>query len=112
MFNMAQMMQKAQAMQKKMAALQEELADVEVDGASGGGMVKVTMTCKGVVKALSIDPSLVDKDEKDMLEDLVIAAMNDARTKADEKMAAETEKAMKDMGLPAGALGGMGGLPF
>lgn len=102
MFNMQQMMQKAQVMQKKMEALQEQLGEVEVEGSSGGGMVKVVITCKGAMRSISIDPSIVNASEKDMLEDLVKAACNDARAKADEKMADETQKAMGDMGLPKG----------
>lgn len=111
MFNIQQMMQKAQAMQKKMAALQEELADVEVSGSAGGGLVQVVMTCKGALRSLSIDPSLINPAEKEMLEDMVKAACNDARSKADQKMSSETQKAMADMGLPPGMLGN-GGLPF
>lgn len=111
MFNIQQMMQKAQVMQKKMAALQEELADVEVAGSAGGGLVRVVMTCKGALRDIAIDPSLVVASEKDMLEDMIKAACNDARAKADQKMADETKKVMDDMGLPAGMLG-KGGLPF
>lgn len=111
MFNMQQMMQKAQAVQKKMAALQAELNEVEVDGSSGAGLVRVTMTCKGNMKSLMIDPSLVNPSEKEVLEDLIKAACNDARSKADQKLADETQKAMADMGLPPGLLGG-GGMPF
>jgi len=110
MFNMQQMMQKAQAVQKKMAALQADLNEVEVDGSAGGGLVRVTMTCKGNMKALTIDPSLVNPTEKEVLEDLIKAACNDARNKADQKLADETQKAMSDMGLPPGLLGG--GMPF
>ena len=111
MFNIQQMMQKAQVMQKKMAALQAELADVEVSGSAGGGLVRVVMTCKGALRDIAIDPSLVVASEKDMLEDMNKAACNDARAKADQKMAEETQKAMSDMGLPPGMLGN-GGLPF
>ncbi len=111
MFNMQKMMQKAQDMQKKMAALQEELAGVEVSGSAGGGLVQVVMTCKGQMRALTIDPSLIIASEKDMLEDMVKAACNDARAKADQKMAEETQRAMSDMGIPPGMLGS-GGLPF
>ncbi len=110
MFNMQQMMQKAQAVQKKMAALQEEVSLIDVEGQSGGGLVRVVINCKGVMKSLAIDPSIVKADDKDMLEDLIKAACNDARAKADQKMAEETQKAMKDMGLPPGLLSG--GLPF
>lgn len=111
MFNIQQMMQKAQVMQKKMAALQEELAGVEVSGSAGGGLVQVVMTCKGAMRSLTIDPSLIDPNDKEMLEDMIKAACNDARAKADEKMATETQKAMSDMGLPPGMLSN-GGLPF
>ncbi len=101
MFNMQQMMQKAQAMQKKMEALQEQLAEVEVEGVAGGGMVRVVITCKGVMRSIALDPSLLTED-KDMIEDMIKAACNDARAKADQKMQDETQKAMGDMGLPAG----------
>jgi nucleoid-associated protein EbfC len=101
-FNMQQMMQKAQAMQKKMEDLQAQLNDMEVEGSSGGGLVKVVMTLKGAMRSIAIDPSIISASEKEMLEDLIKAACNDARTKADEKMAAETQKSMGDMGLPAG----------
>ena len=109
MLNMQNLMKKAQDMQKKMAELQEELGELEVNGTSGGGMVKVQMTCKGKVKALKVDSSIVNADEAEMMEDLIVAALNDARQKADEKMATETQKAMSEMGLPADA---MGSLPF
>lgn len=111
MFNIQQMMQKAQKMQKKMEALQEEMGGVEVHGSAGGGGIKMTMTCKGKVTALAIDPALINPAEKDMLEDLIIAACNDARARADQTMAEATQKAMNDMGIPPGMLGG-GGLPF
>ncbi len=111
MFNMQQMMQKAQKMQKKMAELQEEAGQIEVQGAAGGGLVKVTMSCKGVMSKVELSPEAIDPNDKDMLEDLILAACNDARAKADQTMAEATEKAMKDMGLPPGMLGG-GGLPF
>ena len=102
MFNMQQMMAKAQTMQKKMEEVQARAGELEVEGQSGGGMVKITMTCKGEVRSVIIDPSIVVAAEKDMLEDLIKAASNDARAKADAKMAEETQKAMGDMGLPAG----------
>lgn len=111
MFNIQQMMQKAQKMQQKMAELQEQMGGIEVQGTAGGGVVKVTITCKGVMTKIEIDPSLVTGSDKDMLEDLIKAACNDARAKADEKMAEGTKKAMDDMGIPPGMLG-KGGLPF
>ncbi len=88
------MMKKVQEVQSRMTALQEELESVEVQGAAGGGMVSVTMTAKGAVKSIAIDDSLVVKEEKDILEDLIIAAVNDARAKAEratqDKMSAIT----------------------
>lgn len=102
MFNMQQMMAKAQAMQKKMEEVQQRAGELEVEGQAGGGVVKVVMTCKGEMRSVNIDASLVVADEKDMLEDLIKAACNDARAKADAKMAEETQGAMGSMGLPPG----------
>ena len=86
----AGLMKQAQAMQDNMKKMQDQLATIEVEGQSGAGMVKVTMTCKNDVKRVSIDPSLLGED-RDMLEDLVAAAFNDAVRKAEattqEKMA-------------------------
>lgn len=88
-------MKQAQAMQENMQKAQEELANVEVNGESGGGMVKLVMTCRYDVKSVSIDPQLLgDIEDKEMLEDLVAAAMNDAVRKVEktsqEKMAGLT----------------------
>lgn len=77
------MMKQVQAMQQKLADVQTELETLEVEGASGAGMVKVVATAKGAVKAISIDDSLMKVEEKDILEDLVLAALNDARTKGE-----------------------------
>ena len=98
---LAGLMKQAQQMQDNMLKLQEQLAGIEVEGQSGAGMVKVTMTCKHDVKRVSIDPSLLT-DDKDMLEDLVAAAVNDAVRKVEatvqEKMAGFTG----GLGLPPG----------
>ena len=110
MLNMASMMKKAQDMKQKMEELQKELGKEEVTGTSGAGLVTIVMTCKGAVKSLNIDPTLINKDDSEVMEDLIVAAMNDARQKADAKMSEETQKAMSDLGLPPGALDG--GLPF
>ncbi|MDO9467215.1 MAG: YbaB/EbfC family nucleoid-associated protein [Thiobacillus sp.] len=87
------MMKQVQQMQENMAKMQAKLAEIEVEGASGAGMVKVTMTCKHDVRRVAIDPSLMT-DDREMLEDLVAAAMNDAVRKVDatvqEKMAGVT----------------------
>jgi hypothetical protein len=98
---LAGLMRQAQQMQENMRKLQEELASVEVEGQSGAGMVKVTMTCRHDVKRVSINPSLL-ADDKEMLEDLVAAAVNDAARKVEaavqEKMGALTG----GLGLPPG----------
>ena len=88
-------------MQDNMKKMQEELATVEVEGQSGAGLVKVTMTCKHDVKRVSIDPSLL-ADDKDMLEDLVAAAMNDAVHKAEATMQEKMSGLTAGMGLPPG----------
>lgn len=80
------LMKQAQMMQKKMEEAQEKLAQTEVTGVSGGGMVKVTITGKMTTKKVEIDKSLINPDEVDILEDLIVAACNDAQTKAEEMM--------------------------
>jgi len=108
MFNKGQLaglMKQAQAMQDKMqqqlAKIDEELAAIEIEGVSGAGLVKVSMTGKSVVKRIAIDPSLL-ADDKDMLEDLVAAAVNDGFRKA-EKLAEEKKSgASSGMGMPPG----------
>ncbi|KLU20816.1 MULTISPECIES: YbaB/EbfC family nucleoid-associated protein [Caballeronia] len=94
---LAGLMKQAQQMQDNMKKMQDELALVEVEGQSGAGLVKVTMTCKNDVRRVSIDPSLL-ADDKDMLEDLVAAAFNDAVRKAE----ATTQQKMSGMtaGMP------------
>lgn len=109
--NIMKMMQQAKVMQEKMGQMQEKLGAEIVEGTSGGGLVKVTMTCKGQCTGLDIDPSILVASEKEITEDLIMAAINDAKSKADAKMAAETQSMMADLGLPPGALGN-GGLPF
>jgi hypothetical protein len=98
---LAGLMKQAQQMQENMKRMQEELATIEVEGQSGAGMVKVVMTCRHDVKRVTIDDSLL-KDDKDMLEDLIAAAMNDAVRRAEattqEKMGGMTA----GMNLPAG----------
>ena len=96
------LMKQAQAMQQKMADLQTELDGVEVEGASGGGLVKVTATAKGAVRAVQVDPSLLVPDEKEILEDLLVAALNDARTKADRVAQERMGDLTKGLPLPPG----------
>jgi DNA-binding YbaB/EbfC family protein len=98
---LAGLMQQAQRMQENMRKLQEELALVEVEGQSGAGLVKVTMTCKHDVKRVKIDPSLVG-DDREMLEDLVAAAMNDASRKVEAAVQEKMGTLAGGMGLPPG----------
>ena len=92
---LAGLMRQAQQMQENMKKAQDALADILVEGAAGGGLVKVSMSCRNDVKRVTIDPSLL-ADDKDMLEDLVAAAFNDALRKA------EATSQEKMAGLPAG----------
>jgi hypothetical protein len=94
-------MKQAQQMQENMKRMQEQLATIEVEGQSGAGLVKVTMTCRHDVKRVSIDDSLL-KDDKDMLEDLVAAAMNDAVRRAETMIQEKMGGMTAGMGLPAG----------
>ena len=80
------MMKQAAQLQSKMKEMQDELDQVEVDGASGGGLVTVRMTAKMEVKAIAIDPSLMKAEEREVLQDLLVTALNDARRKAEEAM--------------------------
>ena len=86
MFNMQGIMKQAQMMQKKMEEAQDKLAQTEIVGESGAGMVKVTMNGKSVVKKVEIDKSLIVPDDAEMLEDLIAAACNDAQSKAEKMM--------------------------
>jgi len=102
MKNLTQLMQQAQQMQAKMAEMQKKLDEKIVEGQSGGGLVKVVMTCKNDLVSLSIDPSLVVADEKEVLEDLIVAACNDARTKAQKLVEEEMGKVTGGLQLPGG----------
>ena len=98
---LAGLMKQAQAMQDNLKKAQEELANVEVEGQSGAGLVKVVMTCKNEVRRVTIDPSLL-ADDKDMLEDLVAAAFNDAARRAEATSAEKMGKLTQGMPLPPG----------
>jgi DNA-binding YbaB/EbfC family protein len=104
--DMEEMMKAAQEaaanIQKQMGEAQAKLDAVEVEGSAGGGLVKIRCTAKGRILGVSIDDSLIKPDEKQMLEDLVTAAFNDARTKADQAANAEMQKVQQGMGLPPG----------
>ena len=95
------MMKQAQQMQENMQKMQEKLAEVEVEGVSGAGLVKVLMTCRNDVRRVSIDPSLMS-DDKDMLEDLIAAAMNDAVRKAEATTQEKMSGFTAGLNLPPG----------
>ena len=100
--DMAGMMKKAQEMQTKMAQLQDDLATMTVVGESGAGLVKATATAKGELTALDIDPSIFDPNEKEVVEDLILAAIKEAQTKAQQKSQDEMSKLTEGLGLPPG----------
>jgi len=96
------LMRQAQEVQKKMQKIQEDLAGNDYEGSSGGSMVRVTINGVGVVKKIFIDPSLVNKDEKEILEDLLVAAFNDAKKKSDDGSSDSLRAATNGMPLPPG----------
>ena len=96
------MMGKMQEMQTKMQDMQEEIENASVDGSSGGGMVSVTMTGKGELKALTIDPSLLNPEESEILEDLIIAAHNDALGKAESTKQEKMKELTAGLPIPPG----------
>lgn len=98
--DMAKMMKSAQEMQGKMAQMQEDLEQITVEGVSGAGLVKATATAKGELKALDIDPSIFNGDDKEVVEDLILAAIKDAQAKATERAQEEMGKLTEGMGLP------------
>jgi nucleoid-associated protein EbfC len=101
MMNIQKMMKQAQQMQQKMVQMQEELGSREFEGKAGGGMVSVIIGGKGDMRKATIDASLMNVDEKEMLEDLIVAAFNDAKAKADATTQEEMSKLTGGMGLPA-----------
>ena len=100
--DMAKMMKQAQEMQGKMAQMQEDLENVMVTGESGAGLVKATATAKGELKGLDIDPSIFNGDDKEVVEDLILAAIKDAQSKANERAQEEMAKITEGLGLPPG----------
>ncbi len=99
--DMAKMMKTAQEMQTKMAQLQEDMHSLMVTGESGAGLVKATATAKGELKSLDIDPSIFSGDDKEVVEDLILAAIKDAQQKANDRAQEEMAKLTEGMGLPA-----------
>jgi DNA-binding YbaB/EbfC family protein len=102
MKNLGNLMKQAQQMQAKMAEIQEKLAAMELSGAAGGGMVNAVVNGKGEVKRVKIDKSIVDPNDVELLEDLVVAAINDARGKIEAAAAAEMQKITGGLDLPGG----------
>ncbi|MCZ0812580.1 MAG: YbaB/EbfC family nucleoid-associated protein [Pseudomonadota bacterium] len=100
MGDMAKMMKAAQDMQQKMAELQEEMHSIMVEGESGAGLVKASCTAKGELKGLDIDPSIFNADDKEVVEDLILAAIKDAQAKASARAQDEMNKVTEGLGLP------------
>ncbi len=100
--DMAKMVKAAQEMQGKMAAAQEALEQITVEGEAGTGLVKARVTARGDLIGLDIDPSIFDPNEKEVVEDLILAAIKDAQSKAAQRMDEEMAKVTDGLGLPAG----------
>ncbi|TJZ92885.1 YbaB/EbfC family nucleoid-associated protein [Paracoccus gahaiensis] len=100
--DMAKMMKTAKDMQDKMAQVQEDLARITVTGESGAGLVKATCTAKGELTALEIDPSIFVPSEKEVVEDLILAAIKEAQRAAEERMQSEMARMTEGLGLPPG----------
>ena len=105
---MNQLMQQAQKMQADMQEAQNRLGAITVEGSAGGGMVTVTANCRNEIVKVSIEPEVIDPEDRDMLEDLVVAATNQALQKAKARSQEEMQKAMG----PLAGLGNMGGFKF
>lgn len=100
--DMGKMMKAAQQMQQKMADLQQELETITVTGESGAGLVKATATAKGTLTGLHIDPSIFSAEDKEVVEDLILAAIKDVQTRAQERSREEVQKVTESLGLPPG----------
>jgi len=102
MVDMNQFMKQAQAMQSKLATMQKEMADREYEGSSGGGLVKIVIRGSGDMKTAEIDPSLLNKDEADMVSDLIVAAFNDAKKKMEDDAQSNMSKMTGGLQMPPG----------
>ena len=102
MKNLGTMLKQAQQMQTRMAEMQAKLEATEVEGPAGAGMVEVKLTGKGELRRIAIDPSLMTAEDREVLEDLIVAAHADAKQKVEAMMAEEMQKATAGMNLPAG----------
>jgi len=102
MVNLSNMMKQAQQLQQKMAEAQEKLNSIEVEGISGGGLVKVIATAKGEIKKVTIDESIIKPEEKEIAEDLIVAAINDAKQKGEAAAQEEMKSITGGLPLPPG----------
>ncbi len=102
MKNLNEIMKKAEEMQRRLAERQAELERAEIEGQSGGGLVRVVLTGKGALRRLSVDPSLLSPSEKEMVEDLIVAAHADARSNLERQLADEMGNMAAGLGLPPG----------
>jgi len=102
MKNLGQMMKQAQQMQARMQEMQAKLGEMEATGGAGAGLVEVTLNGKGDLKSIKLQKAVVDPEETEVLEDLIVAAFNDAKSKVEAMVAEETQKLMGGMKLPPG----------
>ena len=102
MKNLGQLMKQAQEMQEKMAEMQDSLVAIEIEGVAGAGLVTIVLNGKGAMQRLKIDPSLVNSEDAEIMEDLIIAAHNDAKSKIEMRVQEETQKLMGGLPLPPG----------
>ena len=102
MKNLGQLMKQAQEMQEKMAEMQESLVAIEIEGFAGAGLVTVVLNGKGEMRRLKIDPSLIKPEDAEILEDLIVAAHNDAASKIEMRVQEDTQKLMGGLPLPPG----------
>ena len=102
MKNLGQMMKQAQEMQSKMTEMQDKLSEMEVTGSSGAGMIEVTLSGKSDVRKIKIDPSLIDPNDPEVLEDLIVAAFNDAKAKVDARVSDKMSEMTGGLQLPPG----------
>ena len=102
MFNIQKMMQQAQQVQFKLQEMQEKLKDIIVEGEAGGGLVRVMLACNGSLRGVKIDPSLLTTDGREMVEDLIVAAHNNATEAKESRIQDETKAMMEELGLPEG----------
>jgi DNA-binding YbaB/EbfC family protein len=103
--NLADLFRQAKDVQAKASAMEEQLGAIEAEGSSGAGMVRMTLNGKSELRKLSIDPALLKPEDREMIEDLIVAAHSDAKAKLDRRVAEEMQKLARDMGLPPGMMG-------